>query len=220
MSDKFITIGDAQVQIVSRTVTTKVKQPNPDKPGKSKMVEVEGPILAPKLDTVSDYTSFFSIITAAAEAKETGAGAKLGWALLGGRVTDAFDEGFSYADGKEDIEKYVLTLISPHRPRSGGMTTEEVNQKIADLAIEVVQLSSVASDPDGWQTLQDGGVQIYASQDLYLTRFMAVQDEIKRLVQIQEAKAIKLAKHRAEREAKASAAKDALKNVVQPVAQA
>lgn len=213
--NKFIQIGDAQVALTSRKVTVRVKQPNPEKPGKTKMVDSETHIIAPQLDTVDDYKGFFSIIVDAAEAKEAGAGAKLGWALLGARVTDAFDEGFSLEDGREDTEKYVLTLISPSRPRSSGMSTEEVNQKIADLALEIVQLSGVASDPDGWQTLADAtGAQIFASQDLYLTRFMEVQDQIKRLLQIQEAKAVKLAKSRADREAKAAAAAAALKGVV------
>jgi len=183
---------------------------DPDKPGKKKTIPAPKEIIAPHLTSVDDAKTLFVAMVDFAEASEPGNGLKLAGALFHKRFEDADDVAFNRTTGAEDIELYIKTLTSPERPRSGGLSIEDINKDLVDYALELGQLAAVGGSADGWQTLKDiNGHPMFTSQGQFILRLSELSQKVEALQRVLEEKQAKSEANKKARAEKADKAKAA-----------
>lgn len=180
--------------------------------GKKKSVPAPKTIVAPLIDSIDTGKDVFIAMVDHAESLEAGNGLKLVGALLTKRFEDASDASFDMATGHEDWDKYINMLVSPERPRSSGLSLDDINRDLADYAIEVAMLAAASGSADGWKELKNlDGSPLFNSQGQFVLRLSEVSQKIDTLQRQREEKQAKSDANKKAREAKAAAAAVAAK---------
>lgn len=205
-----VTIGAHTVQFGPLVLAHTKRVDDPSKPGKKMTVPAPKEIIAPHLTSVNDAKNLFVAIIDFAEAAEAGNGLKLAGALFNKRFEDADDAAFNRTTGSEDLDLYIKTLTSPERPRSGGLSIEDINKDLVDYALELGQLAAVGGSADGWTHLKDvNGNAMFSSQGGFILRLSELSQKVEGLQRILEEKQAKSEANKKTRAEKAEKAKAA-----------